>query len=134
MKLTFRKILITIIFAIAIVYLLPTFYPDLWPHKKIKRGLDLQGGMHLVLEVQSEKAIEATIDTTIHEIKKELRDKNIKHSGLSRTTGNKIHAILDGDENKKGFTDLISDKFNNLEVVSTDSKEGNFEIVLMLSV
>ena len=133
MKLTFNKILITIVFAIAVVYILPTFYPDLWPYKTIKRGLDLQGGMHLVLEVQSEKAIEATIDSTIQEIKKELRDKKIKHSGLTRTTGNKIHAKLDGDENKEGFTDLISDRFNNLKVVSTDSTAGSFEIVLSLS-
>jgi len=133
LKLTFRKVIITIVFAVAIVYLLPTFYPDLWPHKTIKRGLDLQGGMYLVLEVQGEKAIEATIDSTIQEIKKELRDKKIKYSGLSRISGNKIHAILDGDENKKGFTDLITDKFNNLKVVNTAIKEGSSEIVLMLS-
>jgi preprotein translocase subunit SecD len=133
LKLTFRKVLITIVFAVAIVYLLPTFYPDLWPHKVIKRGLDLQGGMHLVLEVQSEKAIEATIDSTIYEMKKDLRDKKVKHSGISRTTGNKIHAILSGNKNQNGFTDLISDKFNNLKVVSTDTINGNTEIVLMLS-
>ena len=133
MKLTFRKTLITIIFAIAIVYLLPTFFPGLWPHKTIKRGLDLQGGMHLVLEVQVEKAIETTIDTTIHEIKGELRDKHIKHSGLTRTTGNKIHVILEGDDNINGFNDIISDKFNNLKVASTTEKEKTSEIILMLS-
>ena len=30
--------------------------------KKINLGLDLQGGMHLVLEVQTEKAVEAGLD------------------------------------------------------------------------
>ena len=110
MKLTFRKILITTIFAIAIVYLLPTFFSGLWPHKTIKRGLDLQGGMHLVLEVQVEKAVETTIDTTIHEIKGELRDKHIKHSGLTRTTGNKIQVILEGNDNINGFNAIISDR------------------------
>ncbi|MCK5543326.1 MAG: protein translocase subunit SecD [Desulfobacterales bacterium] len=133
MKLTFRKVLIITIFAIAIVYLLPTFYPDLWPYKTIKRGLDLQGGMHLVLEVQVEKAIETTIDTTIHEIKNELRDNNLKHLGLTRTTGNKIQIILEGDDNINGFNDIISDKFNNLKVVSTTPLEKKSEIVLMLS-
>ncbi|MCK5099776.1 MAG: protein translocase subunit SecD, partial [Desulfobacteraceae bacterium] len=116
-----------------IVYLLPTFYPDLWPHKKIKRGLDLQGGMHLVLEVQVEKAIESTIDTTIHEIKNELRDKHIQYSELSRTTGNKIHAVFEGDDSISGFNNIISDRFNNLKVVSTTPYEKKSEIVLMLS-
>ena len=41
----------------AIIYVLPTFKPDLWPHKKINLGLDLQGGMHLVLELdQSDRS------------------------------------------------------------------------------
>ena len=115
------------------MYLLPTFYPDLWPHKTIKRGLDLQGGMHLVLEVQVEKAIETTIDTTIHEIKNELRDKRLKYLGLSRTTGNKIHIILEGEDNIDGFNEIISDKFNNLMVVSTTPIEKKSEIILMLS-
>ena len=119
MKLTFRKILITTVFIIAIVYLLPTFNPDFWPHKSIKRGLDLQGGMHLVLEVQVEEAIEATIDTTIQEIKSELRDNKLKHAGLSRTKDNRINIILEGEDNINGFNGIISDKFNNLKIVST---------------
>ena len=35
----------------AVVYVIPTFKPEIWPHRKINLGLDLQGGMHLVLEV-----------------------------------------------------------------------------------
>ena len=37
----------------AFIYVMPTFKPELWPHKQINLGLDLQGGMHLVLEVRS---------------------------------------------------------------------------------
>ncbi|MCP3899573.1 MAG: protein translocase subunit SecD, partial [Desulfobacteraceae bacterium] len=133
MKLTFRKVLITTIFAIAIVYLLPTFYPNFWPYKTIKRGLDLQGGMHLVLEVQVDEAIEATIDTTIHDIKNELRDKHLKHLGFSRTKENKIHVIFEGEDNINGFNKVISDRFRNLKVVSTTSLENKSEIVLSLS-
>ncbi|MCD4742608.1 MAG: protein translocase subunit SecD [Desulfobacteraceae bacterium] len=117
----------------AIIYLLPTFFPDLWPHKKIKLGLDLQGGMHLVLEVQVEKALETIIETRIHEIKQELRDKRVKHSGITRTTSNKIHIILEGNDNINGFNDVIRDEFQNLEVASTKSEQGISEITLMFS-
>ncbi len=69
---TFKTLLITGVIIAAIVWLLPTFFNS-WPHKKINLGLDLQGGMHLVLEVQNIKAVEAEVERTIQEIKKELR-------------------------------------------------------------
>ena len=49
----------------ALIYVLPTFKPGLWPHKKINLGLDLQGGMHLVLEVDTEKAVQGRIENIL---------------------------------------------------------------------
>ena len=37
---------------------------------KIALGLDLQGGMHLVLEVQTEKAVEASLERIAYDIKR----------------------------------------------------------------
>lgn len=45
---------------------------------KISLGLDLQGGMHLVLEVQTEKAVEAGLDRRGDDIKKSLEDDGIE--------------------------------------------------------
>ena len=39
---------------------------------KIALGLDLQGGMHLVLEVQTEKAVEASLERIADDIKREI--------------------------------------------------------------
>ena len=39
---------------------------------KIALGLDLQGGMHLVLEVQTEKAVEASLERIAGDIKREI--------------------------------------------------------------
>ena len=50
--LTFKIILSIGVTLASLVWIMPTFYNS-WPHKKINLGLDLQGGMHLVLEVQS---------------------------------------------------------------------------------
>jgi len=133
LKLTFRKALIITIFAIAVVYLLPTFYPNLWPHRTIKLGLDLQGGMHLVLDVKVEKAIETTIDTIIHEIKNELRDKHLQYSTLARTPGNKIHVVLEGDDNIKGFNKIIKKRFGNLETLSPAVSGTTLDTLLNLS-
>ena len=46
--------------------------------KKINLGLDLQGGMHLVLEVQTEKAVEAGLDRRGDDIKKTLEEDGIE--------------------------------------------------------
>ena len=74
--LRWRGALVLAIFVVALVYLLPTLgkeLPEWWvkffPDKKINLGLDLQGGMHLVLEVESDKAVENTVERLAQEIK-----------------------------------------------------------------
>ena len=50
--------------------------------KTINLGLDLQGGMHLVLGVDSEKAVESTVSRNLGDIKELLVQKNIQAGGL----------------------------------------------------
>ena len=57
----FKTVSVVCVILAAVVWMLPTFF-DCWPHKKINLGLDLQGGMHLVLEVQNIKAVEVEVD------------------------------------------------------------------------
>ncbi len=129
---TFKRIFILGIILTAIVCLIPTFF-NTWPHKKIAMGLDLQGGMHLVLEVQNEKAVEAELERTVHELKKELRNEGIKHLGISRLKNNTILAKLNGDENKKGFEKILSDEFTNLLVPSPVTGKDGVNFTLSLS-
>jgi len=99
----------------AVVFLLPTF-TNTWPHKKINLGLDLQGGMHLVLEVQNVKAVEAELERTVDELKKELRKNSITHMGITRQENNTILAELPDRETKKAFEKIVSKDFSNLAV------------------
>ena len=48
------------------------------PDERINLGLDLQGGIHLVLEVQSEKAVESKVERYYNEVKSELKSKDIR--------------------------------------------------------
>lgn len=121
---TFKRVLILGVILSAVVCLLPTF-TDTWPHKKINLGLDLQGGMHLVLEVQNVKAVEAEVDRTIHELKKELRSAGIKHQGIARQDDHTILAKISGDDSETGFEKIVSEEFSNLSV-SSPSRDGNY--------
>ena len=120
---TFKTLLIAGVIIAAIVCLLPTFFNS-WPHKKINLGLDLQGGMHLLLEVQNIKAVEAEVERTIQEIKKELRKQEIKHRGISRLKDNSILVKLQNGENKSKFETVLSKNFENLITKRPETNAG----------
>lgn len=117
-----KTVFILSVILAAVVCLLPTFL-NTWPHKKINLGLDLQGGMHLVLEVQNIKAVETEVERTVQEIKKQLRKKGIKHRGVNRTIDNAIKAQL-VKADQKGFESLLTESFDNLQVSSPRTKDG----------
>jgi preprotein translocase subunit SecD len=60
------------------------------PSEKIHLGLDLQGGLHLVLEVQVDKAVDRALERTAESVRKDLRAKGVnvisveprEHQGL----------------------------------------------------
>ena len=60
----------------SVLYLLPSFFSDALPSwykdlfkKKINLGLDLQGGIHLVLGVEVDKALEDKADQYVSDFK-----------------------------------------------------------------
>ncbi|MDT8379637.1 MAG: protein translocase subunit SecD [Desulfotignum sp.] len=127
---TLKHGLILIVLLAAVIWLLPTF-TDTWPHKKINMGLDLQGGMHLVLEVQNMKAVEAELERTADEIKKELRQKNILHLGISRQE-NTLLIKLPDQEARTEFEKIISKEFPNLKVGTAAVHDNDIRFQLRL--
>ena len=72
-----RVIVILAILVVACAYVFPSFgvpawWPNIFPSEKIHLGLDLQGGMHLVLEVESDKAVESAMERFAQELKTAL--------------------------------------------------------------
>ncbi|MDH5764070.1 MAG: protein translocase subunit SecD [Nitrospinota bacterium] len=62
-----------------ILFVLGGFFWLAWPvEEKINLGLDLQGGMHLVLEVEAEKAVEFSMEQRVEDIKHALGDEDIE--------------------------------------------------------
>ncbi|MGO9953638.1 MAG: protein translocase subunit SecD [Dissulfurispiraceae bacterium] len=82
-----RIILISITVIAAVIFFLPNTplfqnMPDWWtknmPGKGIVLGLDLQGGIHLVFEVEGDKAVEIAVDRAATSIASGLQRKNIQ--------------------------------------------------------
>jgi len=115
---SWKLILVFAVIVAAIIYVLPTFKPDLWPHKKISLGLDLQGGMHLVLEVDTAKAVESQLERIAQEIRDELRKEHLRDIALNRVSGTKISATVQDPKNLEDFNKLLKKNFDFLKRTS----------------
>ncbi|RLB27986.1 MAG: protein translocase subunit SecD, partial [Deltaproteobacteria bacterium] len=96
-KLQWRGLIVLAVLVIALIYLtpslsktLPTWWPNLLPEDKINLGLDLKGGMHLILEVQAQKAVESHLERMVEDIKYSLRKDKIRYQELSRSGPDRI--------------------------------------------
>ena len=107
----------------AIIYILPTFNPKLWPHKQINLGLDLQGGMHLVLEVETEKATENNVERISQEIREQLKKKRIRDVAVDRIERTKISASVQNNETVSKFEDLLDTDFKDLKVSKSTAND-----------
>src|ERR1700735_2580056 len=96
----------------------PTF-PNSWSQVKqnladrIKLGLDLKGGSHLVLQVQVDEAIGQRCDQAVDQMKKPIHETNIIEGENSRVDDTHI-LVRNVDPNTTGpFRDLVSNQFTD---------------------
>ena len=120
------------VIAAAVVYILPTFSPGMWPHKKINLGLDLQGGMHLVLEVDTEKAVESTLDRIQEEMRNLMRQANVRYTALERIPGNKIAVAVSGQREIEAFQRILDEEFPGLRAAARSATGDTLEMTLDL--
>jgi len=131
-NLSWRAVAVIAVIIIAVIYILPTIKPSLWPHKKINLGLDLQGGMHLALEVDTEKAVESTIERISQELRSLLKKEHIRHINLNRIDGSRISVQLQGEKNIDEFEKLLDKEFKNLRILSKSIQDGILTMLLDL--
>jgi preprotein translocase subunit SecD len=97
---------------------LPTFptsgaqLKDNFSHQ-IKLGLDLQGGTHLVLQVQTQEAIAQETDQMVERITTWLRGKNIRYDEVRRVDD--THILVRNVESPRlsEFRDYVNAQFTN---------------------
>ncbi|MDA7705552.1 protein translocase subunit SecD [Rickettsiales bacterium] len=133
---------------ISIYFAVPSFIPDSYKNnalskiflgEKISLGLDLRGGSHILLEIDTDYYIKEQLDIFRSELKNGLKEKKIR--ALPRTSIDKIIIIAKSD---KYFNDIkkIAYKINNnikieeldkrLVIKFTDSEILNIKKRLML--
>ena len=120
-----RLLLIGVTVILAVIFFLPNtpvfqYMPEWWkksmPDKGIVLGLDLQGGLHLVFEVEGDKAVEITTERYAARLKDLLAKKNlsadVKASGLDITV-----AVANAET-----AELVKNTYPTLVPVETGSR------------
>src|SRR5215213_8329330 len=80
------------------------FYP---PDKKINLGLDLKGGVHLVLRVQTDDALRAETEATVQRLRDSLTRGSVQYTKLDVTAPDEFR--VEGVQNEAAFRDAAAD-------------------------
>jgi preprotein translocase subunit SecD len=126
---SWKLILVFAVIVAAVIHVLPTFEPGLWPHKQINLGLDLQGGMHLVLEVDTAKALESQAERITQEIWDQLKKDRLRRVSLNRIDENKISATVEDPETLEKFDALLKSNFDLLK--RSSRTEGGITTIIL---
>ena len=138
-NLGWRGIITGVLIFVALLYLVPSLpggLPQWWsktlPDQKIKLGLDLQGGMHLVLEVDVLKAVENDLERVVEDIKDDLRSEKIRYLDLRRDSIKGVDVTIMREEDKQAFTNLIESHYPEFEISNGVQQENGIRYSLSL--
>ncbi|HPX62019.1 MAG TPA: protein translocase subunit SecD [Deltaproteobacteria bacterium] len=117
-----RVSLIIVFVLLSCLYLTPTLFaklPSWWsglmPKDRIHLGLDLQGGTHLVLEVDTQKAVEGSLDLVATDLEDTLNAKNLRFKRISRSGSEKVQLLLYEKGTAEAVQKLLKDKYPGYE-------------------
>lgn len=124
-KLRGRLFLLFVVTVVSVILALPSFpglfqsLPDgvkrVLSHRGLSLGLDLQGGIHLVLEVEEERAVEIAVDRIRKAVEDLLKDKTIVVEGVRREGSKMIVITLQQEADGKKVRTLLDEAFPNFE-------------------
>ncbi|HUH65468.1 MAG TPA: protein translocase subunit SecD, partial [Syntrophales bacterium] len=133
-----RAAIAVVVCLLGLFYLTPSVtsaLPDVWkkylPMDKIRLGLDLQGGTHLVLEVDTEKALENTTERLANDLKETLMNNKVRfmyQEGARK--GGTLSFELPDSASKGAFEKVIKDNYPDLDIVSSEVKAGREVLAL----
>ena len=84
-------------------------------------GLDLRGGVHFLLQVDMRAAIEKRAEATAADLRTQLRDQRIRHTGISRV-GNTVEIRFSDAQERARANDLL--RSTQPDLVLTEAEAG----------
>ncbi len=129
--LSYRFFLVVAVVLVAFLFLIPTmggkvptWLTSVVPIEEIKLGLDLQGGMHLVLEVDVNEAVNAQVERNSQELRRKMRDAKIRAQRPQADKNGGISVVLLSDKDLGKFEDLAQREFDYYNKESEQAMPG----------
>ena len=117
----------------------PDFPPKSWAGirsnfaNSIKLGLDLQGGTHLILQVQVQEAISQETDQTLDHLMTALRDKSIRYDELRKLNDTQILVHNLAVEQAGIARNLIADQFPDWDISPAPGETSGYVLSMKQS-
>ena len=135
-NLRWKLILYSAVTIFAILLLLPTAISQLppWftkviPTEKIHLGLDLQGGMYLLLQVEEEKAVESYVEQVRSNLADALKEQGIPAGRVERE---KEIVVLEASGSRERVDNLLNQRFPMLHEKTSSGEGGIWKYQLVL--
>jgi preprotein translocase subunit SecD len=110
----------------------PAFWAEYLPSSPIRLGLDLQGGLYLLLEVERDKAVEAVVDQTIQEASTRMKHEMIRYTDIERTSAAGFSVYLKDAEQASLFDEKALGRLVNFKKTGSASSQKGFEVQLQM--
>jgi preprotein translocase subunit SecD len=139
-SLKIRLAITAVVCLAAFYFLIPTFISDIpspWnqylPKEKIHLGLDLQGGMHLLMEIDTDKALESMMERTSNDLKESLMENKVRFRNVEKTKGATISLELTDSAGKTALEKVLKDQFPDLEIASSTPRDSGQLVSLKIN-
>ncbi len=99
--------------------------------KPMNLGLDLRGGIHVVIDVDIDAALDQSLERYVEEIRTQLRDAKVRYQTVSREKGQVIAKFADAAARDAGEK-VIAKEFRDLKM-ETREEGGDFLVTLALT-
>ena len=94
-------------------------------------GLDLRGGVHFLMQVDMRQALEKRMETLAGELRTTLREKNVRHGGISRS-GSTLEVRFRDEATRKQADGAIRD-FNRDLVLRDEGSGEDLKLIITLN-
>ena len=124
----------------SVVLVIPSFYPNTpqWFKKYVyqeglKLGLDLQGGMHLILKVDVDQAVRNAAELYSQDLKDALKRQNITIVRRKSENPDEILLAVPNKSALEKIREVIKEDFSNLQIKNINEDARFPTIILTLS-
>ncbi|MEF3167992.1 MAG: protein translocase subunit SecD [Deltaproteobacteria bacterium] len=129
----FGLMAVLVLFAIILSYPslgrgVPEWFKSVFYGEGMKLGLDLQGGMHLILRVDVEQAVRNSLTLSTNDLKEGLVQKGVTPVLRPSDDPERVVFALPNRDAVPKVKELVSSEFPNLEITHV-ADEGRFPII-----